>query len=237
MQIEGSVAFVTGANRGLGRAFVQALQARGATKVYAGVRNPDRLTLSGVVPMRFDLTEPASIAAAAQHCRDVTLLINNAALGKVNVGALDTAFIDLSREMFETNFYGTVRSCQAFAPAIVGNRPSAIMNVLSDATWFARPMVSAYSATKSAAWSYTNALRVELRETDTQVVGLHVGFIDTDMARDIDAVKSSPDFVAHVALDGLARGDEEVLADEQSRQVKRTQSTEDGYYLDPPPLV
>lgn len=237
LKIEDSVAFVTGGNRGLGLAFAQALHTRGAKKVYAGVRNPDQLKLTGVNAIRFDLTHPGSIAAAAEQCRDVTLLVNNAAAGIVNAGALDPAFIELSREMFETNFYGTIRSCQAFAPVLARNRPGAIINVLSDATWFSQPMVSAYAATKSAAWSYTNALRLDLREQDIQVVGLHVGFIDTDMARGIDTKKTPPQVVADVALDELENGALEILADEQSRLVKRTLSTDDGYYLNPPPLV
>lgn len=178
MRIQDSVAFITVANRGLGLAFAKELLGRGVKKVYAGVRNPDGIDLPGVVPVNVDVTDPASVSAAAARC-GVTLLINNAGIGRVNAGALDPALIDSASEIFETNFYGMVRVSQAFAPVLSANDGGAIINVLSDATWFSRPMLTAYSATKSAAWSFTNALRIELREKNTQVLALHVGFLDT----------------------------------------------------------
>src|SRR5262249_52837123 len=114
------------------------------------------------------------------------------------------------------------------------NGGGAIVNVLSDATWFAHPLLASYSASKSAAWSYTNALRVNLREQGVQVLGLHVGFMDTDMAEGAPVPKSDPRRIAAITLDGLEEGREEVLADEQARLVKRTLSTEEAYYLNPP---
>ncbi|WP_369244283.1 SDR family oxidoreductase [Streptomyces sp. R41] len=236
MRIQGSVALVTGSNRGLGLAFAEELRNRGV-KVYAAARNPDSIDLPGVVPVRLDVTDAAVIQEAADRCGDVTLLVNNAGIGTVNEGTLDPAFIDSSREMFETNFYGMVRVSQVFGPIIAQNGGGAIINVLSDATWFSRPIVASYSATKSAAWSFTNALRLDLRGEGVQVVGLHAGFIDTDLARGIDAEKSRPRDVAATALEGLENGKEEVLADEQSRLVKSTLSTDRGYYLDPPDIV
>jgi short-subunit dehydrogenase len=126
----------------------------------------------------------------------VTLLINNAGIGPANTGALDPTLIDSMREVFETNFYGLVRASQAFAPVLARNGGGAIINVLSDATWFARPVLTAYSAAKSAAWSFTNALRIELRGQGTQVLALHVGYIDTEMSKDVDTRKSDPRQVA-----------------------------------------
>lgn len=110
----------------------------------------------------------------------------------MNAGALDPAVIDSAREIFETNFYGIIRASQAFAPVLSANGGGAIINVLSDATWFARPLLTAYSAAKSAAWSFTNALRIDLREKGTQVLALHVGFVDTDLTRGSDTKKSDP---------------------------------------------
>jgi NAD(P)-dependent dehydrogenase (short-subunit alcohol dehydrogenase family) len=104
VRIQGSVAFITGASRGLGLAFARELLGRGVKKVYAGVRNPDSIDLPGVVPVKADVTDPASVSAAAARCGDVTLLINNAGVGRVNAGALDPALIDSAREIFETNF-------------------------------------------------------------------------------------------------------------------------------------
>jgi NAD(P)-dependent dehydrogenase (short-subunit alcohol dehydrogenase family) len=143
MRIQGSVAFITGASRGLGLAFARELLGRGVKKVYAGVRNPDSIDLPGVVPVKADVTDPASVSAAAARCGDVTLLINNAGIGRVNAGALDPALIYSAREIFETNFYGMVRASQAFAPVLSANGGRAMVNVLSDATWFARPMLTA----------------------------------------------------------------------------------------------
>ena len=237
MKVQDSVAFVTGANRGLGLAFARELIARGAKTVYAGVRNPHGLDVPGLVPIRLDVTDPASVSAAAAKCGDVTLLVNNAGIARVNSGALDPALIDSAREILETNFYGVVRAAQAFAPVISANGGGAIINVLSDATWFARPVLAAYSATKSAAWSFTNALRIDLREKAIQVLALHVGFLDTDMTKGYDMKKSDPREVAARALDALERGSEEVLADEQTNAIKRSLSTAQAYYLNPAGLV
>jgi len=150
MRIRESVAFVTGANRGLGLAFAKELLGRGVKKLYAGVRNPDGVDLPDVIPVKFDVTDPAVVAAAAARCKDVTLLINNAGIGRVDAGALDPAVIDNAREFFETNFYGIIRASQAFAPVLSANGGGAIINVLSEVTWFARPIMTAYSASKSA---------------------------------------------------------------------------------------
>jgi NAD(P)-dependent dehydrogenase (short-subunit alcohol dehydrogenase family) len=218
-------------------AFARELLGRDAKKVYAGIRNPDAIDLPGVLPVRLDVTDPASVSAAAVRCGDVTLLVNNAGIGRVNAGALDPALIDSAREIFETNFYGMVRASQAFAPVLSANGGGGIINVLSDATWFARPMLTAYSATKSAAWSFTNALRIDLREKGTQVLALHVGFLDTDMAKGLDVKKSDLQRVATRTLDALENGSEEVLADEHTEALKRSLSTEQAYYLNPPVIA
>jgi short-subunit dehydrogenase len=204
MKVQNSIAFVTGANRGLGLAFASELVARGA---------------------------------AAARCGDATLLVNNAGIVRLGSGALDPALIDTTREIFETNFYGMMRATQAFAPALSANGGGAIINVLSDATWFARPMLAAYSATKSAAWSFTNALRIELREKGTQVLALHVGFLDTDMTKGFNMKKNDPRQVAARTLDGLENGDEEVIADEETNAIKRSLSTAQAYYMNPPDIV
>jgi NAD(P)-dependent dehydrogenase (short-subunit alcohol dehydrogenase family) len=236
MRIQDSVALVTGGNRGLGLAFARELQAAGAKTVYAGIRNPDSFDVPGIVPVKMDVTDPDSVSAAAAECPDVTLLINNAGIGTLNTGVLDPAFIDSCLTIFETNFYGMVRASQAFAPVISKNGGGAIINVLSDATWFSRPVLGAYSASKSAAWSFTNALRVDLRKDGIEVLGMHAGFIDTAMASGVDAEKTDPRQVAATTLLGLENGEQEVLVDGQARLVKGTLSTDHGYYLDPPDI-
>ncbi|GAB2881209.1 SDR family oxidoreductase [Paraburkholderia jirisanensis] len=237
MNVKDSVAFVTGANRGLGLAFVEALLARGARKVYAGVRDPGASVLPGVVPVRIDVSDTASVAAAVAQCTDTTLLINNAGIARVMGSTLDPALIDAAREIFETNFYGLIRTTQAFAPLLTAHGSGAVVNVLSDASWFSRPMLAAYSASKSAAWSYTNALRVEWREQGIQVLGLHVGFMDTDMIHGFDMKKTSPQAVAMATLEALEQGREEVLADAGTQAMKQRLSGERPDYLYPPEIA
>jgi NAD(P)-dependent dehydrogenase (short-subunit alcohol dehydrogenase family) len=236
MRIEDSVAFVSGANRGLGLAFAKELLGRGVKKLYAGARNPDGVGLPGVIPVKFDVTDPAAVSAAALRCGDVTLLVNNAGVVRVDAGALNPAVIDNAREIFETNFYGIIRASQAFAPVLLGNGGGAIINVLSAVTWFAPPVLTAYSATKSAAWSFTNALRIDVRDRGIQVLALHVGFVDTDMSKDFDVEKIDPRVVVARTLDALEQGHEEVLADEETEALKRSLSTEQPFYLNPPVL-
>lgn len=233
MNVRGAIAFVSGANRGLGLAFARELLARGASKVYAGVRNPDSAAqeIAGLVPVALDVTDPASVAAAAARCSDVTLLVNNAGIARVLVGTLDARWIETAREIFETNFYGVVLTTQAFAPVLEANGKGAILNVLSEVTWHSPPGVSAYAASKSAAWSFTNATRTDLREKGIQVLGLHVGFIDTDMTKGFDMKKTSPDEVVTRALDALETGQEEVIADEGTQSIKRTLGGDKAFYL------
>lgn len=233
MKIKNSVAFVTGANRGLGMALAQELLARGAKKVYAGVRTTAGIDVPGITPIHLDVTDPASIVAAAAKCRDTTLVINNAGIARVMDSTLDPAFISMAREIFETNFYGLVLTTQAFVPILSNNGGGAVINVLSDATWFARPFLAAYSATKSAAWSFTNALRLELREKGIQVLGLHVGFMDTDMTKEYSMRKVSPRHVAAITLTALEEGEEEVIADDSTQSIKQSLSRKDAHYLNP----
>ena len=199
MIIQNSVVFITGANRGLGLAFAHEALKRGAKKVYAGARSPTDANTPGIVQVRLDVTDPTSIAEAATQCGDTTVLVNNAGIGRLTSSTLDSAMIDVTREVFETNYYGTIMVSQAFAPILSKNGGGAIINVLSDASWHARPMLAAYSASKSAAWSFTNALRIELRKQKTLVLGLHVSFIDTDMTKGYEMKKINPRQVAEPA--------------------------------------
>jgi short-subunit dehydrogenase len=145
--------------------------------------------------------------------------------------------IDGAREVFETNFYGTILVSQAFAPILAKNGGGAIINVLSDASWLARPMLAAYSASKSALWSFTNASRVELRNQKTLVLALHVSFMDTDMTNGFEMKKISPRQVAEAALIGIESNREEVLADDFTREVKRSLCSEQPMYVNPPEIA
>lgn len=230
MKIENATVLITGANRGIGLAFARQVLARGAHKVYAGVRNPASVTLPGVEAIRLDVTRPEDVAAAAQRCGDVTLLINNAGIARVG-GFFAEDSVEAAREQLETNFFGPLRLSQAFAPVLAANGGGAILNVLSIASWISTPALAVYGATKSAAWSLTNGLRHGLRDQNTQVLGMHMGFVDTDLTRDFDMPKSRPDDVVRRALDALEAGAEEVLADPITQQVKQGLSAEPGVYL------
>lgn len=233
MQIQNSVALVTGANRGLGLAFTRELLARGAAKVYAAARDPSSVTLPGVVPVRLDVTKPEDIEALARQARDVTLLINNA--GIIRSGSvLEADALSAARAELETNYLGPLATSRAFASILGQNGGGAIINVLSVLSWVALPTTGTYSASKAAAWAATNALRSALRGQKTQVVALHAGYIDTDMVRGVDARKSAPEDVVQRALAALEAGEDEVLADELSQQVKRGLSAQPGVYLGPP---
>ena len=228
MKLEGSVVLVTGANRGLGLEFSKQALARGAAKVYAAARNPALVTLPGVVPVLLDVTKPEQVAEAARLCGDINVLINNAGIGRFG-GFLTDDADGLLREQLETNLFGMLSTSRAFAGILGNNGGGALVNILSIVSWINTPSLAAYSVSKAAAWSLTNGLRHELRAQGTQVLGFHGGFIDTDLVRDFDVPKASPEDVVRSTLDALEAGEEEVAVDELSRQVK--QGLSHGVYL------
>jgi len=230
MRIENAVALVTGANRGLGLAFVRALLAAGARKVYAGARNPATVTQNGVQPIRLDVTRPDEVASAVAECGDVNLIINNAgiALGK---SFLSADGIEAARAELETNYLGPLAISRAFAPVLARNGGGAIVNVNSVLSWINTPAFATYSASKAAAWSLTNGLRNELRGQGTRVLALHVGYMDTEMASHVQTPKADPADVARQVLAALEAGREEVLADDITRRVKQGLSAEPAVYI------
>ncbi|MDX3238507.1 SDR family oxidoreductase [Streptomyces sp. ME03-5709C] len=219
MDIKDSVAVVTGAGRGLGRHMATQLLARGAAKVYAGVRDPSALDLPGVEPLRLDITDPESIAAAARTASDVTLLINNAGVS-THTGLTDGNMSDIRLEM-ETHFFGTLGVTRAFAPLIAGNGGGAVLNVLSVLSWVHRPAYGGYSAAKAAEWAMTNVVRQELAASGVDVTAVHVGYMDTEMADYVaPGDKVDPAWVAGLALDGIEQRALEVVVDDRSRAVR-----------------
>ncbi|NTX12033.1 SDR family oxidoreductase [Myxococcus sp. CA051A] len=228
MQVKNAVALVTGANRGLGLAFAKALLERGARKVYAAAREPSSVTIPGVVPVRLDVTRPEQLEALVREAGDVTLLINNAGILK-GTSLLGADALSAARAELETNYLGPLATSSAFAPVLAKNGGGAIINVLSVLSWMAFPGSASYSASKAAAWALTNGLRKELGAQKTQVMALHVGYMDTDMAEKVTAPKTSTAEVVRLTLDALEAGQDEVLADEVSRNVKQGLSA--GVYL------
>jgi NAD(P)-dependent dehydrogenase (short-subunit alcohol dehydrogenase family) len=231
MKIENSIALVTGANRGLGRAIVEALLARGARRVYAGARNPATLEAlvrsapDRVIPCAIDVTDGASLHAAAQRAADVELLINNAGV-LASFDLLESSAEALAAD-FNTNAFGVLAATKAFLPALEraaarGPARAAVVNVHSVVSLASMPALGGYSASKAAAFSFTQALRPALKRRG---IGLHAalpGAIDTDMVRSFEMPKTSPDQVARGILDGVVQGLDEITPDPMSTQLFAT---------------
>jgi NAD(P)-dependent dehydrogenase (short-subunit alcohol dehydrogenase family) len=229
MEIKGSVVLVTGANRGIGAEWVRQLRERGAAKIYAAARDPQTVAAAeGVVPIALDVTDKAQVAAAAELAKDVQIVINNAAI--VTSQPLLTADLDKVHQEFETNVFGLVSVAQAFAPVLKANGGGAIVNALSAVSWFSFPGMAGYSASKAAAWNLTDALRLELADQGTQVVGLHSGAVNTAMGTQFPIDNVEPGQVVTAALDGLEAGQTEVLADDISGVVKSTLTSDPSRY-------
>jgi NAD(P)-dependent dehydrogenase (short-subunit alcohol dehydrogenase family) len=219
MRIQGSIALVTGANRGLGRAFAQQLVHRGAARVYAAARRPGTVVDPSLTPIELDITDSERVTEVAEQLTDVTLLVNNAGIQNSS-SFIGTPSLEPARQEMETNYFGTLAMCRAFAPVLGANGGGAIVNMLSVSSFVNNPLDPSYGASKAAAWSMTNGIRIELSHQGTLVVAVHSGFIDTDMSSGYDAPKLSPEFVATQAFDAVEAGSIEVLADERSRFVK-----------------
>ncbi|KRC31513.1 MULTISPECIES: SDR family oxidoreductase [unclassified Lysobacter] len=218
MKIEGSIALVTGANRGLGAAFARGLLAAGASKVYAAARDPASVSLPGAVPVRLDVTQPEQIAALARELGEVTLLVNNAGIAEFG-SLLDPNALDALHRQFETNAVGPLRLVQAFAPILAGNGGGAVINVLSVLSWLTMPGSGGYSASKAAGWALGNALRQELKAQDTELLAVHSAVIDTDMGRGAPGEKIAPEDLVQQAIAALQAGQPELLADPTTHHV------------------
>ncbi len=222
MKVEGSIALVTGANRGLGRAMVAALLEAGAAKVYAAARDEKKVATGGarVVPITLDVTKPESVAAAAKKASDITLLVNNAGvLTAYNVLEATQAELDAD---FRTNVYGTLNVVRAFVPVLDRSGTSgvaAIVNVLSVAALASLPAIGGYSASKAAAHSITQALRAGLKAKRIEVLAALPALVDTDLVKHLPLPKTSPEETAKGIVSGIVRGDEEIFPDARSQQM------------------
>ncbi|MGY1715819.1 SDR family oxidoreductase [Geodermatophilus nigrescens] len=226
MRLQGAVVLVTGANRGIGAEFVARLRERGAAKVYAAARDVRTVQAAdGVHPIELDVTDPRQVEDAARAAGDVQVLVNNAGISTGT--ALVTGDEAAIRREMDTNFYGPLLTTRAFAPVLRANGGGAVLNVVSALSWFTAPGSGAYAASKAAAWMLTDSTRLELAAQGTHVVGVHMGLVDTDMARGLQAPKIAPSVLVGAALDAVESGAQEVLADDWARFVKA------GLPLDP----
>ncbi len=225
MRIEGSIALVTGANRGLGKAFVDCLIQRGATKVYAGARDPSSVQPlvdthgDRVVPVPLDVTSDPSVADAAQTADDVTLVINNAGVLEQQ-GLMEAGSLTPLRHELDVNLLGIARMCLAFAPVLKTTGGGAIANMLSVASHHGFAPFGTYCVSKAAAMSLTQSLRYELRTQGTDVHGIYAGFITTDMTADLQVDMTSPDAIANNSFDGIEADHLDIDADERSVAVR-----------------
>jgi NAD(P)-dependent dehydrogenase (short-subunit alcohol dehydrogenase family) len=216
MNLTGSVALVTGANRGLGARLVTELLNAGAAKVYATARTPGAVTAADdrVQALALDVTDPVSVTAAAEAAPDVTVLVNNA--GVLAFGsALDGDLASFERDL-RTNYLGTLGVTRAFVPVLERNAPSAVVNVLTVIALAPVGSMAGYCASKAASHSMTQALRAELRDRGITVLGAYPGGIDTDMLAGVDIEKAAPEVVAERIVAGLAADEAVVFPDDVS---------------------
>jgi NAD(P)-dependent dehydrogenase (short-subunit alcohol dehydrogenase family) len=215
--LDGAVVLVTGANGGIGTELVHAALARGAGKVYATARSPRTWDDERIVPLRLDVNDPESVAAAVAAAPDVTMLVNNAGALPRTASILELSEAEL-RDGMETNFFAPVLLAKAFAPVLTAQAESVLIDVHSVASWYAFGGV--YSASKAALWSAANALRLELDPRGVHVVGVHMGYVDTPMAANASGSKMLPADLVRAVFDAVEAGSYEVIADELTGQVK-----------------
>jgi NAD(P)-dependent dehydrogenase (short-subunit alcohol dehydrogenase family) len=216
VEIAGKNIVVTGGARGLGAALVQEVIDRGAKTVYATARTAFTDDRPAVVPRELDVRSTESVNALAASASDTQIVFNNA--GVFVFEPLLGGSLDTTTDTFDVNVLGPLRVARAFAPILAGNGGGTIVNMLSVVSWLAG--AGAYGASKAAAWSLTNSLRVELAAQNTHVLGVHAGFIDTDMAAALPVPKLSPAEVARRIVDALETDADELLVDELSAQAK-----------------
>lgn len=214
--IAGTIAVVTGGQRGLGRAFTEVLLQRGAEKVYVTARSPRPTDDARIVPLPLDVTDENSVIALAEQAADAQLIINNA--GVLYTSDLLTGPMSDVAATFDTNVFGALRVIRAFAPVLAANGGGTLVNMHSLLSWASGG--GAYGASKAALWNLTNSLRTDLAPQRTHVVGVHLGFADTEMVSAMPGEKLTPASVAEIVLDGIENNETEVLVDPISQDMK-----------------
>lgn len=214
MKLENTVVFVSGANRGIGRALVEALLERGAAKVYAAARKPQEIpdfNDDRVVKIELDITMPDQVEAAAAKAADTEVLINNA--GVATYASAFSGDLDKEHLVMNVNYFGTLAMMRAFIPVLAGKKHTVIANVASIASFVNFPNIGGYSASKAALFSITQGARIELAPKGISVHNICPGPIDTDMAKGLEMDKTSPEATAINILNGLEAGDPDIFPD------------------------
>jgi len=220
VRIKESKAVVTGGQRGLEAAFVQELLRRGAAKVYATSRTPQSSKNSRVMHPQLDVTDALSVSSLAATAKDANIVVNNA--GVIGGKSLLRSDLEEIRAVFETNYFGALRVARAFAPVLARNDGGVLVDIHSVLSW--APGTAAYGDSKAALWSATNSLRIALREQNILVIGVYLGYTDTDMVRHLTVPKNDPKEVARKVVDAIEQEKTEVLVDEFTKMVKATLS-------------
>lgn len=236
MKVKDSVVLITGANRGIGAAFVEAFQAAGASKIYAASRSLDDFVGERVAPIKLDVTKPTDILRAAESCKDVAIVVNNAGVLAPSDALADDVEEAFGRQI-EVNVLGPVRLTRAFAPILKANGGGAVVTMHSVMSWLTVGGSTPYSASKAAMWAFTNGMRIQLATQNTQVVGVHVGFVDTDMTGGIETPKITARDVVTQVLQGIEAGVLEILVDDMTRTVRSSFCSDRPLYLYPPAVA
>ncbi len=214
MDISSATVLVTGANRGIGRRTVDCLLAAGAPRIYAGARDPAKLGAldedERIIAVALDVTDPAQVAAAAERCADVTLLVNNAGVNRNRPLIGEPEALTNARAEIEVNYLGTLSMCRAFAPVLKANGGGMIVNVLSVIGRVNLPAIGSYCASKAAEYSMTQGVRAELAAQGTHVMGVLPGAVDTEMTPGGDA---RPEDVAAAIVEAIANDIEDLYPD------------------------
>jgi len=226
VKIDGTIALVTGANRGIGRALAEALLERGATKVYATARDPKGLEDlrqrhgDRVVPLRLDVTDADQVAAAVDAAGDVRLVVNNAGVA-LGADLTQATILEHARSEMEVNYFAPLHLVQRLARTLAENGGGAVVNISSVAGLTNIPLFPTYGASKAAVHSLTQASRLLLAAQGTSVFGVYPGPVDTDMASDLPLVKTSPGEVANAILDGIEAGRDDIFPDPFAEEFGR----------------